>query len=141
MMRLCSLYMFIILVMTSSCSRVERAKYINSEVPYARIFFSFDQDEVQKRENQKIDRNADWMKANKDVVIVLEGHTDEVGPKKYNLILGDRRARSVMERLIKMGVPYQRIVEVISFGELRPIDTRHNRKAWSKNRRVEFIIR
>lgn len=69
--------------------------------------------------------------------IVIEGHADERGTEEYNLALGDRRARTVLKYLETLGVPTS-MLDVISKGELEPVDPGHDEGAWSKNRRAEI---
>ena len=69
----------------------------------------------------------------------LEGHCDERGSDEYNMALGDRRAKSVRNFLITMGVKGGSIYTK-SLGESQPSDMGHNEAAWAKNRRVEFIL-
>ncbi|NIM05184.1 MAG: OmpA family protein, partial [Armatimonadetes bacterium] len=58
---------------------------------------------------------------------------------EYNLALGEKRARAAMEFLVDMGVDPSRL-SIVSYGEERPLDPGHDEKAWSKNRRVEFVL-
>ena len=110
-------------------------------MPHGRIYFPFDKDEVFLKDMDLIQKNAEWLKQNRDAVVILEGHCDENGPDKYNMELGDRRARTVKYHLVQQGVPHEKIIMVVSFGEKRPLDPKHNYDAWKKNRRVEFILR
>ncbi|MFH1830250.1 MAG: OmpA family protein [Pseudomonadota bacterium] len=102
-----------------------------------RIFFPFASYRVKKKDRATLVSNAQWMRQNPDVVIILEGHCDERGSREFNMELGDRRARSVMAEMMREGVDEDRLI-VISKGELEPLDGRHIPKAWRKNRRVEF---
>jgi peptidoglycan-associated lipoprotein len=72
--------------------------------------------------------------------LVLEGHCDERGTEEYNLALGDRRARSVKDYLVRMGVESSKL-SVVSKGELEPVDSASTEAAWAANRRVEFNLR
>jgi len=67
----------------------------------------------------------------------LEGHADERGTREYNLALGENRALSVKEVLSLYDLSSR--VEVISFGEEKPIAQSHDEAGWKMNRRVEFI--
>ena len=129
---------FVIIIAVSSCARVPRQKL---SLPHRSIHFPFNNEYFLREELYVIYDNAEWMKNNPDAVLILEGHCDEVGPAEYNVELGDRRARTVKSYLIESGVPYDRIIMVVSLGENSPFDPAHNRIAWRKNRRVEFILR
>ena len=75
-----------------------------------------------------------------DYSIVIEGHADERGTDEYNLALGERRANSAREYLISQGVDPFRI-EVVSFGEERPVETCSDESCWSQNRRSVSVIK
>jgi outer membrane protein OmpA-like peptidoglycan-associated protein len=73
------------------------------------------------------------------VSIQMQGHTDSLGSLASNQRLSERRAKSVMKRLIKLGVTSDR-VSSIGFGELKPIADNSNIAGRYKNRRVEARI-
>ena len=70
---------------------------------------------------------------------LLVGHTDERGSNQYNLMLGDKRARSVLRYFVEAGLDADRFL-ILSKGETEPIDPSHHPAAWKKNRRVEIFI-
>jgi peptidoglycan-associated lipoprotein len=72
------------------------------------------------------------------VTLVLEGHADERGSREYNLALGERRAKAIERILSVEGVPAEQL-QVISFGEERPVALSHDEEAWRLNRRVELL--
>ena len=69
-----------------------------------------------------------------ELSITVEGHADERGTREYNMALGERRANSVKNYLVALGVSPSRIM-VVSYGKERPIALGANESAWSKNRR------
>jgi len=102
----------------------------------APVYYSFDSSELDANAQSTLNKNADWLKSNPEVAIVLEGHCDERGTNEYNLALGERRAQSAQKYLTTLGVASERL-STISYGEEWPADPGHNEAAWSKNRRVE----
>jgi peptidoglycan-associated lipoprotein len=82
---------------------------------------------------------GDQLKANKSAVAQIEGHCDERGSIEYNLALGDKRAQSVKNYLVQLGVETARITTV-SYGEEKPAAEGHDESTWSKNRRAEFVV-
>ena len=71
--------------------------------------------------------------------VEVQGHTDSRGSDTYNLELSERRAASVKAYLVSQGISPDRL-DSRGYGETRPVDTAENKAAWSKNRRVDFII-
>jgi len=103
-----------------------------------RVHFAFDSSSIDDENRAIIEAHAKYLLANKNVKVVLEGHTDERGTREYNLALGERRAKAV-ERMMKvLGVSSDRI-KTVSYGEEKPIAMDHNEAAWALNRRVEII--
>lgn len=122
---------------------VHTAKAVSVRLPESlgRVHFDFGSDELNPEGRDRLGGNIAWLKRHDDSVLVLEGHCDEQGDRAYNMQLGDRRARSVKGYLISQGVEQDRLIMVVSHGELRPLDPGHNRDAYRQNRRVEFIVR
>lgn len=104
-----------------------------------RIYFDFDDYSIRPDQRDKVKQAAEWLKRNPSLRVRLEGHADERGPEDYNMALGLKRARSVKEMLVTLGVAQERL-ELRSYGEEMPLDPGHNEEAWAKNRRVEFVI-
>ena len=71
--------------------------------------------------------------------MVIEGHCDERGTIEYNLELGAKRAKAVLDYVASLGVDAGRM-RTISYGEERPVDPGHDETAWGKNRRAEFTL-
>jgi len=103
------------------------------------VLFSYDSAQVDDSERAKVEAVAEYLKANAAGVVTLEGHCDERGSNEYNMSLGERRALSVRSYLMSLGVDGNR-VQTKSLGEEQPKDQGHDEKAWSVNRRVEFVI-
>ena len=74
-----------------------------------------------------------WIKEH-DASVTIEGHCDERGTREYNLALGEKRAQSVKNYLISLGVSSNR-VSTISYGKERPAVVGSNEAAWGQNRR------
>ena len=69
----------------------------------------------------------------------IEGHCDERGTEEYNRSLGERRAQSVRETLVRLGMDAS-MIQTITMGEERPAVPGHEEAAWSKNRRGELLL-
>ena len=70
----------------------------------------------------------------------MEGHCDSRGPSRYNMILGERRAKAAKEYLVKAGVPASQI-EVVSYGKEKQMCTEMTDACWQSNRRAHFTAR
>lgn len=102
------------------------------------LYFELDSSEIQEADRNNLSAHAEFLATHPDITIVLEGHADERGSREYNIALGEKRAKAVMQLLTLQGVaPNQ--VQVISFGEERPAAIGHDAAAWNLNRRVEIL--
>ncbi len=106
---------------------------------YKRVFyFDYNSSELSTEDREALSTHARFMAEVPSVTLVLEGHADERGSREYNLALGERRAKAI-ERILNLeGVPAKQI-QVISFGEERPMAPGHDDEAWRLNRRVELL--
>jgi peptidoglycan-associated lipoprotein len=103
------------------------------------VYFDYDKSAVKKSEVAKLAAVAEYLKANPSSKLEVAGHCDERGTEGYNLALGERRALSIRESLLNMGVSSANVTTV-SFGEARPVDPAQSDAAYAKNRRGEFIL-
>ncbi len=104
------------------------------------IHFAFDSASVGSRTQEEIlAANAAWLIEHPTARVIVEGHCDERGTRRYNLALGQRRAEAARAALVALGVDFGRI-EVVSYGEELPADPQSNEAAWRENRRDEFVI-
>jgi peptidoglycan-associated lipoprotein len=103
------------------------------------IYFEYDSYTIKQSELPKIDAVGNYLKQNRGINIVAEGHCDERGTIDYNFALGQKRAEAAKAYLVKMGIDGGRI-KTISFGKEVPVDTGHSEDSWARNRRVHFKI-
>ena len=84
----------------------------------------------------EIKRVAEFMTQYANTTVIIEGHTDDSGPEKYNKNLSQRRADAVASTLIsKMGISADR-VKSIGYGETKPIASNGTTEGRQQNRRV-----
>lgn len=102
-------------------------------------YFDYDSYNLRSDAREALKENAAWLKKNRSVNVQIEGHCDERGTTEYNLALGERRANTARDYLVRLGVSKSRL-SVISYGEERPADPGHDEAAWSRNRRASFVI-
>jgi peptidoglycan-associated lipoprotein len=123
----------------AAMSLVEEAgKYLND------VFFDFDKSDIRPDQTARVDEAAKWLRDHTTIGITVEGHCDERGTREYNLALGERRANSVRDALIALGVdPAQ--IKTISYGKERPFCTEHptemaaKEECWQQNRRGHYV--
>lgn len=101
------------------------------------IHFAYDSSELDADSQAIAEAHAKYLSENSSVTVVLEGHADERGTREYNLALGERRAQSVVDVFIALGVSAANI-ENVSYGEENPVADGHDDSAWHLNRRVEI---
>ncbi|PYF84818.1 MULTISPECIES: peptidoglycan-associated lipoprotein Pal [Marinomonas] len=100
------------------------------------FYFDFDKSIVRPESREALAKHAEYLVANPDARVVLEGHADERGTREYNMALGERRAKAISRYLTIQGVAASQI-ETVSFGEEVPVAFGHDSNAWQLNRRVE----
>ncbi|GAB4320432.1 MAG: hypothetical protein Kow0074_10730 [Candidatus Zixiibacteriota bacterium] len=101
------------------------------------IYFDFDKYNLRDDAKRGLEKNAEILKNNPGLRVVIEGHCDERGTNEYNLALGERRAKAARDYLIRLGIEADRLA-IRSYGEERPVALGHNEEAWAQNRRAEF---
>lgn len=104
-----------------------------------RVFFAYDQSDLSPEAQQILRRQAEWLRRYPNVTVTIEGHTDERGTREYNLSLGERRAESVKNVLIALGIPASQI-STISYGKERPEVPHADEQSLAQNRRAVTTI-
>lgn len=97
------------------------------------VNFDYDSSAIRSDAQAILEAQAKYLKETGKTIIV-EGHCDERGTREYNLALGERRANSVKQALVSLGVEAGRI-STISYGKERPLDGGTDEAAFAKNRR------
>ena len=108
------------------------------------IRFGFNEAFVREEEIPQLERIGEIIErivaSNPDEVFLIEGHTDAVGSDSYNQALSEKRADAVYNYFLKYGIDKARL-EIISYGEERPIDRSKTKEAYALNRRVHFEVK
>jgi OOP family OmpA-OmpF porin len=105
------------------------------------INFEYDKAVIKRDSYYILDAVVAAMKGSPDIALLeVQGHTDERGDDAYNLDLSERRAAAVVAYLVAHGIAAGRLASQ-GYGETQPIDKRHIEAAWSRNRRVDFVLR
>jgi len=103
------------------------------------IYFDTDKSIVKRSDSAKVAAIAEYLKGHPGYMLKVDGHADERGTEDYNRALGERRALSLREMLLNLGVSQDSVV-TSTFGEDRPVELGHSEAAWAKNRRAEPVI-
>lgn len=112
---------------------------LNAQQPLASVHFEFDRSDLSEEARAILQKNAQWLQRWTSTRINIEGHADSRGTSEYNLALGERRAASVRDYLVSLGVDASRI-NTVSYGEERPLCTEETEECWARNRRGQFVI-
>jgi peptidoglycan-associated lipoprotein len=112
---------------------------LNSENPLGAVLFDYDMAVMRDDQSGILQKNADWMRRWSTTRVSVEGHADKRGTSEYNLALGDRRARSVVDYMVSLGIAADRMV-VVSKGEESPLCTEETDGCYARNRRGQFIV-
>lgn len=102
--------------------------------------FEFDSDKLKNESKPILDKVYKMLKADSDLRIQINGHTDSIGTDQYNQNLSERRAKSAANYLVNKGISRYRIT-CTGYGEDYPIDTNATEKGRARNRRVEIEFR
>lgn len=92
---------------------------INKPVVIENIFYDFDKATLRPESKTALDEMAQIMRDNPNITIEMASHTDRKGSNEYNLALSERRAKSVIDYLISVGISSDRL-QHMGYGESRP---------------------
>jgi OmpA-OmpF porin, OOP family len=87
-----------------------------------------------------LDTIASIVKKYPRFLVQVEGYTDNVGNKKSNLTLSQKRAEAVVAWLIKTGGVEKKQLKAKGFGDANPIADNKTEEGRAKNRRVDFQV-
>lgn len=92
---------------------------INKPVVVENIFYDFDRATLRPESKTALDELAQILRDNPNVTIEMASHTDRKGSEQYNIDLSSRRARSVIDYLISVGISPDRL-QSQGYGKSRP---------------------
>ncbi len=102
------------------------------------IYFDYDKSDVKSEYRAIVSAHATYAAAHSSARVTLEGHADERGTREYNLGLGERRGNAISGMLSAGGASGGQL-DVVSYGEERPVCRDSDEDCWWQNRRVEII--
>ena len=104
------------------------------------IYYAYDKADLTPESRKVVEANAEYLRQNPKLKVVVEGNADERGSAEYNVALGQRRADGVSKIMTLLGINSDRI-ETVSFGKEKPKVVGHDESAWSQNRRSDIVFR
>ncbi len=113
--------------------------YGRSTAPLYPVFFDFDSSSIKSNQLKNLNKSGNYLIANSQHIVRIEGNCDERGTMDYNLALGELRAISVKKYLINMGIDERRL-STVSFGSERPLYPGSDENSWAMNRRADLVI-
>ena len=103
------------------------------------IFFDYDKFNIKKEYESVLTKNAELILGNPGVELLIEGHCDDRGTNEYNLALGEKRAKAVIDFYVTYGIGADRL-SMVSYGEERPFARGNNEESWTQNRRAHMVV-
>jgi outer membrane protein OmpA-like peptidoglycan-associated protein len=88
---------------------------------------------------EKLAKISGIVLAHPGLKLEVDGHTDNVGSEEYNQLLSEQRAATVLEFLVKQGLPESSVTSH-GFGKTQPVATNDTPEGRAKNRRVELVV-
>lgn len=101
------------------------------------VYFAYDSYTVEQQYQPVVQMHAQYLSANANQRVRIEGNTDARGSAEYNLALGQRRSVAVANQLTQQGVSPNQI-EAVSFGKERPKAEGSSEEAYAENRRADI---
>lgn len=112
---------------------------INPEDIVSTIYFGFNQYAIPASERDNVKKAAEFFKANPNMKIYLVGHTDWYGTEEYNMLLSDKRCKSVQEYMVGLSIDPSKI-ETIARGEQGAVvDVAKDSPEAKHDRRVDIV--
>jgi peptidoglycan-associated lipoprotein len=112
---------------------------LNEKSPLVDVYFAYDLAELSDSTRATLQKAADWLRRFTSTKVMVEGHADSRGTNEYNLALGERRANSVRDYLVSLGIPAARFT-IVSKGEEDPVCREEADSCYEKNRRAHFVF-
>lgn len=110
------------------------------QIVFPTVAFDFDKSSLNPLGKERVAQAAKVLESAPTIKVVIEGHADARGADDYNLKLGTRRAETVKNELVTLGIQADRM-STVSYGETHPAVTGSSPEAYAANRRVEFTVK
>ena len=115
----------------------QKANDIAGQLGIKTFNFAYDSNTIADKDYPALKAHAFYLSKNPSARVRVEGNTDERGTREYNMALGERRAKAVAVFLTSNGAKANQL-DVISYGEEKPVASGESEEAWAQNRRVDL---
>lgn len=102
------------------------------------INFDFGKATIRPDSRPIIEQIVQMMKTNPELMLGVEGHTDNVGDSAANILLSENRAKAVKEAIVAEKIDESRL-STVGYGENKPVAANDTEEGRAKNRRVELV--
>jgi peptidoglycan-associated lipoprotein len=116
-----------------SIDEIDRLHFLNP------VYFGEASAEIRDVDRGVLEKNAAVLKRFDFLKVTLEAHCDGRGSTEYNMRLGERRLKTVLKRMIALGVPASRL-RTVSFGKEVPLCSGVDDDCLTRSRRVHFAV-
>jgi OOP family OmpA-OmpF porin len=103
------------------------------------INFDFNKWEIKPEFHKSLDDQVSFLKQNTELIVEVQGHTDNLGTKEANQLVSERRANSVRDYFIQKGVPAKRLIAK-GYDYTVPLTSNDTKEGRAKNRRVQLSV-
>lgn len=115
----------------------EVAKIVEEEARLLPVYFDLDSAKLDEDDMEVLNKDSEWLRKNPDVRINVQGYADEGDSDEYNLKLSERRAKTVMDYFIEVGIEEARL-KVVPHGRVMTMEK--TEEAMDNARRVDFLV-
>ena len=112
---------------------------VGQSVDIENIYFETAKAELKPSSFKSLNALVAFLNEYPNVTVEISGHTDNIGAAAINMTISEKRAKSVADFVVSMGVPSSRVVSK-GYGLTKPKYTNKTSQGRGKNRRVEFMI-
>ncbi len=113
---------------------------INNQSVTLEVYFELNSTNIPPQYFEEIGGIARFLNQYKNLNLKIEGHTDNIGNSQYNLLLSQKRAQAVVNRLVEQHKISLTRLTSVGYGETKPIAPNHTENGRAKNRRVQATI-
>jgi peptidoglycan-associated lipoprotein len=129
---------------TSSATTEKTAPRVNGAASHTleqpTVRFRSGQVSFGKTDVVALDNVVRWLKDNPGAGVVIEGHTDDLGTPNENMVVGEKRAASIMRYLVAKGIDPTRVT-IVSYGSDHPVCWEKTDACRAKNRRADVVVK